>query len=576
MITRAFRLLALARPYWPWLALAVFLALVATLASVALLAVSGWFIAAMGLAGATHAIINYFTPAAVIRALAITRTGGRYAERVVGHEATLRLVAALRVWLFGRLEPLAPSGLAALRSGEVLARLRSDVDRLEAIFLRLVSPALVALVGAWLVVAVMAAFSPSLASVELALLVAAGVVVPWLVARRATASGRRIAETGGQLDAMFVDTVEGLAELQAHGAMSSRAEHIARLSDALIVDETRLADGTALLQGTLTLAAGLALVAALIVGAPAVAQGALQPALLVMLALLGAAGFELLAPLPLAIQSLSATLASARRIADLAERRPVLPDPADPEPLPADGRLSFEHVSLTYPGGRRPALSGVDLELEPGRRIAVLGASGSGKSSLVSLAARFVQPSSGRVSFAGVDVARLAGAQVRARLAVVEQRGHLFAASIRDNLRVARPQASEAELEEACRIAQIHEFISVLPRRYDTFIGNHGMELSGGEARRIVVARALLVPAPLLLLDEPTEGLDRATARALIAAVVAARREAGILLITHRPEALELMDEIVVLDQGRVIGRGTPAQVLPRIVYPSPLDTAID
>lgn len=562
-MSEARRIWRLFAPYWRWMALAVLLSLTATLAGIALIAVSGWFIAAMGLAGAAGATINYFTPAAIIRALAIVRTGGRYAERVVGHEATLRLLAGLRSWLFLRLAPLAPFGLDTVRSGEMLARLRGDIDRLEAVFLRIGSPAVVALLSTAAVVAAIAVFSAPTALVELALLAAAGLVVPLVAARSSAASGKRVADATGRLDAALVDTAEGLAELQVYGAMAARTRRIEHLTDAIIAEETRLAGLSAVVQGGVTLASGLALVATLVIVAPAVTAGTLQPALLPMLALLAVAGFDALAALPAAMQSLSATLASARRLFDLADRPAPYPEPVAPAAPPTDSRLALRGVGLTYPGAHRPALSGIDLDLAPGRRVAVVGPNGSGKSSLVALASRFVAPDRGSITLGGVELSLLAGEDVRTRLSVAEQRGHLFAASIRDNLSIGRPEVGDTELEAACRLAQIHDVIAAQPAGYDTFVGNHGLQLSGGEARRIVVARALLSDAPLLILDEPTEGLDTATARALLEAVLAARRDRGILLITHRREALEQMDEIVRLDQGRIVARGAPSAVLP-------------
>jgi len=175
---------------------------------------------------------------------------------------------------------------------------------------------------------------------------------------------------------------------------------------------------------------------------------------------------------------------------------------------------------------------------------------------------RFIAPTTGRITLGGVDLATLNGEDVRGRMSVVEQNAHLFAATIAENLRVARADVTETEMEAVCQIAQLHDFIAAQPKGYATYIGTQGLQLSGGQARRLAVARALLHPAPVLILDEPTEGLDAATARALLDAVLEARRDCGVLLITHQPAALERMHEIIVLDQGRVIARGTPDEIL--------------
>lgn len=570
------RVLMLFRPYWSWIALSVLLALAAVLANIGLMAISGWFLAAMGLAGAAGAAINYFTPAAIIRGLAIARTGGRYADRVVGHEATLRLLAGLRRWLYERLERLGPLGLGILRSGDVLARMRGDIDRLEAVSLRVLSPIVVALAASIAVVTVLAAYDVRLALLQLVLLAVAGLVVPLVVARAGARSGRSLVQDAARLNTLLVDAAEGLAELQVNGAAARQAERIHALSEEMIDDQLRVARLNAGAQAAVGLAAGLAMAGALAIAAPAVAQHRLAPAEMPMLALLALAAFEALAAVPLAAQSLAATMASARRLFAVADAPVPFPEPAHPKPLPQSSRLLLESVSLTYPGASRPAVSAIDLDIAPGRHVAIIGHSGSGKSSLIALALRFASPCSGRVTLGGIDLRDLPGDEVRSRIAVVEQQAHLFAATIADNLRLARPDATRAEIEEACRIAQLHDFIAAQPRGYETFIGVQGMQLSGGEARRLAVARALLKPAPLLLLDEPTEGLDADTERQLVDALLDARRDCGILLVTHRPAGLSRMHEIVVLERGSVIARGAPATVLAGAGYRSDLDDGID
>jgi ATP-binding cassette subfamily C protein CydC len=570
------RILGLFRPYLGWIALSALLALATVLANIALMAYSGWFIAAMGLAGAAGLAINYFTPAAIIRGLAIARTGGRYADRIVGHEATLRLLAELRRWLYERLVRIGPLGLGDLRSGDVLARLRGDIDRLEAVSLRVLSPIVVALAASTVVVAVLAAFDARLAVLQLALLALAGVVVPLLAARAGATAGRSVVQGSARLNTLLVDAAEGLAELQVNGAAARQAERIGTLSEALIEDQLRIARLNAAAQAAVGLAAGLAMAGVLAMAAHGVAQHRLAPAAMPMLALLALAAFEALAAIPLAAQSLAATLASARRLFAIADAPVAVPEPAHPKPPPQSSRLVMHGVSLTYSGASRPAVSGIDLDIAAGRHVAVIGHSGSGKSSLVALALRFAAPSSGHITLGGIDMRDLTGDGVRSRIAVVEQQAHLFAATIADNLRLARPDATKAEIEEACRIAQLHDFIAAQPRGYETFVGVQGMRLSGGEARRLAVARALLKPAPLLLLDEPTEGLDADTERRLLDALLEARRDCGILLVTHRPAGLSRMHEIVVLERGSIIARGAPATVLAEGGCRSVLDDAID
>ena len=552
------RILDLARPYWQWMALACFVSAAATLANIGLMATSGWFITAMGIAGVTGAAINYFTPAALIRAFAIIRTGGRYLERLVSHEATLRIIAGLRSWLYRRFEPLAPAGLQHIHSGDVLARMGADIDRLENTFLRLFVPAAVAVVTVLVVSGVALFYLPAFGMVLFALLVIAGVGLPLVAQRFAQPVGASLTGKSADMSVLLVDSLEGLAELKSYGMAEAQRTRIAALSEALIADETRLAGIAATTRSGIGISANLALWSALAIGGTAVATSAFNPADMAMLALLGLAVFEALSPIPDALESLSSTFASARRIFALADAEPRPPEPSSPKALPETSVLVFAGVSLTYAGAPVPALSGIDLSLAPGRHVGIVGPSGSGKSSLVGLALKFWAPDAGAITLGGVPLAELDGEALRSRFAVVPQHAHLFAASIAENLRRAAPKASDAELEAACKLAQIDDFIRAQPDGYATEVGSRGLKLSGGQARRLAVAQALLKDAPILVLDEPGEGIDLETEKQLLDAVLAARADAAILYITHRRQALEQMDEIIVIEAGRIVRRGGP------------------
>lgn len=556
------RLLKIFRRYWSWIALSIGLSLASVLANIALLAVSGWFITAMGLAGVAGVSMNYFTPAAMIRAFAIVRTGGRYAERVVSHEATFRLLTGLRTWFYERIEPLAPAGLQGFRSGDLFTRIRNDIDRLELFFLRLLAPAAVALLASLIVVAVLSAYDPLIGVIQLGLFVLAGVLMPLAAMRSGEETSERITENSARLNMLAIDTMEGLAELQLYGQSAAQAARIELLSNRMIADETRLIRLSSLSQTAVGLAANLAMVFALLLAIPAVTSGRITPPELAMLAFLALASFEAILPLPLAMQSLPGTLASARRLFALADAVAPVHDPVRPVSMPKDAELLFENVTLTYPGAACPALSEISLRLTPGERVAVVGPSGSGKSSLINLVLRFWEPSAGRIMIGGSPLDVLRTEDVRSRFSIVSQNAHLFADTIAGNLRVAKPDATKTEIEEACRIAQIHDFIAAQPDGYETYIGTYGLKLSGGEARRLAVARALLKEAPILLLDEPTEGMDSETEYALLKAVFESRPDCTIMLITHRPAAIEMMDKIVFIERGRIVGQKKPDTVL--------------
>lgn len=562
------RLLALMRPQAGWVALAVLLSAVTSLSHAGLMAASGWFITAAALAGAAGAVMNPFTASAAIRAFALLRTAARYGERIIGHEATLKFVAHLRPWFFAHLVPLAPAALEDQHSGDLLARLKTDIDRLEFAFLRILSPLLAALLAVVVVVAFAAAYDAAIALALAGLLLVAGVGLPVLAHRLGAGPARRLARDTGAFEAALVDHLEGRAELDIYDPENRHRARLDAASDALLTDERWLAGLAAATSAGVGMTGQLALLAVLLLGAPLVLAGQLAGAELPMLALMALAAFDAVAPLPLALQTLPATLASARRLFTLVDRPPPVPERGVFRPVPATGALVFSQVGLTYAGAGRPALDGIDLALVPGRHVAVVGPSGSGKSSLVALALRFRAPDAGTITFAGADVAAFEPDGLRRRIAVLAQAEHLFAETLLDNLRIADPQASLARCEQACATAAILPFVASEPDGFSTFVGAHGAGLSGGEARRLALARTLLKDAPILILDEPTEGLDPETERRVMDAVLDAARERAVLLITHRPAGLDRMDEILVLEAGRIVARGTPAEILPRFGRP--------
>ncbi len=554
------RLLQLMRPYWGWLVLSAFLASVTVLANAALLGTSGWFITAMGLAGVAGVSMNYFTPAAMIRGFAILRTVSRYAERVISHEATLRVLAGLRVWLYKKLEPLAPGALATNRAADLSTRLQGDVDRLEQVFLRFISPIAVALFCGIVLVAFTALWSLDFAIALALLLILSGLVLPLAVERYGRDDARQVARGSVETNIALTDTVEGLADLQSYGAFDQAKRRGHEVADTVVFANWRLARNSAVATAGIGLAAQLAVIAALLILIPLFERGALSGPDLVMLTLLAIAAFEAVMPMPAALLTLSATLASARRIFALADTEPVVKEPARPVPLPVDMTFQFNDVSFSYPGQERAAVRNADLTLAPRRRIGVLGPSGSGKSTLGALALRFFDPTSGSVLLGGVNIRDLSADELRSHIAVASQTDHFFTATIRDNLRIARPTAAPEEIEDACRMAQIHDFIVAQPDGYDTFVGAAGLKLSGGQLRRLTVARAILKDAPILILDEPTEGLDGTVADALLAAVLTGLPDKSILLITHYPVRPELLDEMIVMEDGAIVERRMPPQ----------------
>ena len=559
------RLARLIRPYWGWMALGALLGLLVVLANMALLALSGWFIAAMAAAGAAGAMMNYLTPAAGIRFFAIVRTGGRYLERLVTHEATLRFLSGLRVWFYERLEPLAPARLQQYRSGDILSRIRGDIDTLDNAYLRVLVPMAVAALGTVVSFVFLALFSWEAAWLVLAALAAVGIALPLLAQRLSRGPGRRAVAYAADVRAAVVDGVQGLAELTVFGAAAANRSQVGRLTDCWLDEQRRLSDlrGSAeALSGLLT---NLTVWGVTLMAVPIVRSGQIAPANLATMVLFTLGCFECVAALPAAYLALGETLAAARRIFDIVDAPAPVPEPEGPSPAPRSFGIRFEDVFLRYGADRPWALDGVSLVVPEGARIAVIGASGSGKTSLLNALLRFWDFQGGEIALGERSIREYHAEDLRRHLAVISQNTHLFNTTVRENLRIANPSASDDMLRSAIEQAQIAGEMDRLPRGLDTYVGEGGFKLSGGQARRLAVARALLKDAPILILDEPTEGLDAATERSLMEDLRAGpMRNRTVLLITHRLVGLEHMDRILVMETGRVVESGTHAELLAR------------
>ncbi|MET0505678.1 MAG: thiol reductant ABC exporter subunit CydC [Luteibacter sp.] len=548
------RLFALLREQRPRMLGGAAAALLSTVAGIALVAVSGHFITSMALAGAGGLAINYYTPAALVRLFAILRTLGRYVERVVTHDATLRILARLRTWLFARLVPLAPAALGTLGSAELYSRVRADIDTLEQAYLGVFTPALVALLACGGVLLVTVAYSPALALVLLLLYPLGGVVLPMWVQARGRHPAGRADELAESMRWQHADGLRGRAELALFGAEEAFAQRLAATMAGRQASLRRLQELQARADACMVVLMQVAGAAALAIGIPALRSGALEAGELTMLVLMAMAGFDAIAPLPAAWAKLGGVRAAAQRVFELADRESPVVEPAGAHAQAAPGRvdLHLRHVWLRHGEPGRWALRGVDLDIPEGRHIAIVGPSGSGKTSLVQALCR-LRPYQGRITLGGVSIDAMRGDDVRACFAVVEQKPYLFGGTLRDNLHIARADASDENMRDALHDARLDDFLAGLPLGLDTWIGENGTGVSGGEARRIAIARALLSAAPVLVLDEPTEGLDAETARALYASLAVRTRGRTVVLITHRLGALDdLVDEIVPLVEGAI------------------------
>ncbi|MET8215722.1 thiol reductant ABC exporter subunit CydC [Streptomyces hirsutus] len=559
---------------------AALLALAADLAGVTLLTLAAWLIAR----AAEQPPMGVLSVAIVaVRALAVTRGLFRYGERLAGHDAALRAVAGLRGRVFGALARR-PAGEDArtVRDADAASRLVADVDLVQDALLRVALPALSAAAVSVAAVVCAALVSPQAALVLAVGLAAGGLLLPALTAAASARAARRVAALRAHLAQQAVDLLDGAADLRIFGAADRATARAVATARRLRAHDRGAALQSALAAAALTVVQGGTAVAVALVCAHS-ASGVWT----VTLPLLALASFEPLTPLPAAAQHLTALPESARRVHALlhAPARPaaeaVATDGADGTDGvdgtdSADGanasaaavgdgtcpHLSVRNLYVRHRPDGPFAVRGVNLELPPGRRVAVVGPSGAGKSTLLAAIARFALPHRGHLLLDGEDLTRFPEAALRRTVSGALQDAHVFHTSVRHNLLPARPGATDAELHEALRRAGLLSWVLSLPRQLDTVVGSDGGRLSGGQRRRLVLARALLAAPPVLLLDEPTEGLDPASADAVLADVLTATRGTSLILVTHRTEGLEAVDEILVMDAGRVVRRGAPRAVL--------------
>ena len=554
-----FRLLGMLGPYRFRVALAVLLGVATVAGNVGLLSTAAYVISAA-------AVVSYISlltiPIYLVRFFSVSRSFSRYFERLVSHDLTFRLLGNLRSWFYVRLTPLAPALLEGYRSGDLLSRLVEDVEELENLYLRAVSPVLVAAVVWGLAFAVLYPFDPTLAITVLVFLTAAGVGAPLLVWALSRGLGRRQLELRSELYSRIVEGTQGVQDLLAFGREEEHGRQIEVLNRKLARIERRQALISGLHESSGDLLTNLAMLVALVLAIPLVAGGEVRGIYLAFLALVALGVFEAATPLGAAFQTIGRTTAAGERLFEVSDSEPTIRNPKNPLPVPEDFTLRFDNVSFRYGEGDPFSLEDVSFALEPGRKVAVVGPSGSGKSTLANLILRFRDPQGGEIRLGGRSLSEYAQEDVRRLVSVVPQCTHVFNDTLRNNLLLADPEANDEALELALERARISSFIERLPDGLDTYVGEHGSRLSGGERRRLAVARALLKDAPLLLLDEPTANLDTVTELDVLASVWEAARDRAALLVTHRLVGMEEMHEILVMDAGRIVERGAHEQLL--------------
>jgi ATP-binding cassette, subfamily C, bacterial CydC len=545
------RVLALAYPLRARFALATGLGALALAAGSALMASSGYLVSRAAL---RPDILSLTVVIVGVRFFALVRAVLRYLERLVAHDTAFRFLARVRVVFFERLEPLVPGAMRGMRPGELLSGFVADVDALQHLLVRVVGPPAAALAVGSAAALTTALLVPEAGLVLALALVLGAVLVPLLAARVARAAGRRRPRERAELAGATVELLTGLPELVAYGVAEARLARLEETDRRLRRSVVREALAGGAGDGLVTAVAGLATAGVLAVAIPAVRADRLDGVLLGMLALLTLASFEGVRALPLAAQHLAGTEAAAERLFAVADAEPPVHDPVRPRPLAGPSVLRLEGAQLGFDAGPW-LLDGADLELRPGRRVALVGPSGTGKTSLAHVLVRFRDLDGGRATLDGHDVREYAQEDIRAIVALAGQDAHLFATTIRENVRLARPEATDAEILAALRRAGAGSWLDALPDGLDTFVGDDGALVSGGQRQRIALARAFLSGARILVLDEPTAHLDEETAVAVLDDLIDASGDAGLLLITHSPLRLERFDEVLELAAGRLVHR---------------------
>jgi thiol reductant ABC exporter CydC subunit len=539
-----------AHPLRRRLTLSILLGACSISAGIGLMATAGYLISKSAL---EPPILSLGVAIGLVQFFGVSRAAFRYLERLVSHDAAFRFLGRLRVSFYERLEPLVPGGLGTARSGDLLSRFVGDVETMQFLFLRALAPPLVALVVCACAVAAAAIVLPVAAPVlgvgfgATALLAAAST-------RRATrASARHEAPLRAELTSEVVEALALTPELVAFGRVDWELERTDEIDRGLGRLDRRHRRIAALGEALVLFGSGLTLIAVLAVATSAVAGGRLGGVWLGMLALLALSSFEAVRPLPIAAQQSGAVASAAERLFELTDRAAPVREPASPLPIPETGVLRLEDARLRYAQDLPWILDGASLELRPGRRVALVGESGAGKTTIANVLVRFLELDGGRATLDGRDLSAYASDDVRGLVALAGQDAHLFSTTVRENVRFARPGSSDEEIAAALRRAGVWEWVSSLPFGLDTYVGETGDQVSGGQRRRIALARAFLSGARLLILDEPTAHLDRATAEAILDDLFAAGADAaGLLVITHDELMLDRFDEVLRLENGRI------------------------
>nr|WP_306463410.1 cysteine/glutathione ABC transporter ATP-binding protein/permease CydC [Providencia stuartii] len=554
--------LALYRRHWFLILLGMILAIVTLLASIGLLTLSGWFLAGAAIAGFPGLYyFNYMLPAAGVRGAAIFRTAGRYAERLVSHDATFRVLAHLRVFAFSKILPLSPGGISRFRQGEILNRLVADVETLDHLYLRVLSPIFAAFVVIFVLIFGLSFLDPRLAWTLGCIMLFLLFTLPFVFYRAGKPIGQELTYLRAHYRTVLTSALQGQAELTLFGALPRFRQTLANIESQWQGRQQQQANLTGVSQAIILFASGFTATLLLWMAADHVGGNTNPGALIALFVFCALAAFEALGPVAVAFQHMGQVIASAERVSQLIDAKPEVTFPDNGLSLPQLESLVVDNISFTYPEQPFAVLKQVSLSLLPGQHIALLGKTGCGKSTLLQLLTRAWDVDSGMIKINGQNISDYSEQALRSLMSVVPQRVHIFSDTLRNNLLLANDKATDKQLIEVLDQVGLGNLLEN-EQKLNAWMGEGGRQLSGGEQRRLGIARALLHNTPLILMDEPTEGLDAQTEQQILALLKEKCADKALIVITHRMQGIEQMDTICVMDNGEIVEQGSHQALL--------------
>ena len=551
------KLLTFARPYLREISISVLLSAATTAASVGMLGTSAFLIATAAL----HPSIAVLQVSIVgVRTFGITRGVFRYLERLVSHSVNFRLLGRIRSWFFQSVEPLLPGGIEDMKSGDLLARSIQDIETLEDFYVRGIAPPLSAALVTIGISLFTLQYSVTLAAILASGLMLTGLVLSLQIRSLSQPRAKSVVAARARLSTLAVDTVNGAGTLLMSDATDNHISKVRFASQEASTANLSIAalHSSALALGVLI--SNLTLVAVLYFAIPLVRSGQIDGVMLAILALITMAGFEPVNLLPAASAKIEISMAAARRLFAIADRPLPVAEPVNPQVASDFRELDIRHLNFTYAGAENPALIDISLTLTPGRKVALVGPSGSGKSTLIKAIQHYLPVSSGMIFWDGIDVNLLGGREIRSRQAALSQNGYLFSATLAENLKLSG--AERDEYEKMLGKVGLEKWFSTLPEGLDTWVGDNASQLSGGERQRLLLARTLLLNRPIILADEPVSNLDLVSEQDIQQLLLRSNPDTACLVATHRLTAMELFDEILVLEGGRIVQRGTHMELI--------------